>query len=253
MNFDLMYALPDQHAAAACADVAEAVAYQPEHLSLYQLTIEPNTVFAKRPPANCPDDEAIAHIEEALYPALAESGYRRYEISAFARDKKSECHHNVNYWQYGDYIGIGAGAHSKITLDHQCYRLAQVKSPNDYMKRMGDDESRDYARQRQPVAADALPFEFMLNALRLTDGFRRSLFSERTGIAIHRIQSILEDAEGRGLITQTPQRITPTARGLRYLNEILLPFLNETQPSSDNAPAYRGLPRPFPDIPIAPV
>ena len=219
-NLDLMYALPGQNLDEARADLDAALGYAPPHLSCYHLTLEPNTVFAKYPPA-LPDDDIAADMQAMIETRLAQAGYDHYETSAYAQPRRRS-KHNLNYWRFGDYLGIGAGAHGKISFPRRVLRTVKPRNPESYMAaceagRCGGDE-------RDPDARE-LPFEFMLNALRLTDGFEVSLFSERTGLPITAVHGALERAEARGLITRDHARIAPTERGRLFLNDLLEIFL----------------------------
>jgi oxygen-independent coproporphyrinogen-3 oxidase len=216
VNIDLMYGLPSQTAAMARADLDEALRFGVPHVSAYQLTIEPNTVFWSRPPA-LPEHDLAADMQLAAEAALQGAGYEHYETSAFARPGR-RCRHNLNYWQFGDYLGIGAGAHGKISFPDRVTRHARVKQPGEYMK-------PDARVEEKLVPAAELPFEFMLNALRLVEGFDVSLFTERTGLPIHVIESQLGDAENRKLLWRDWKRIRPTERGRHFLNELLEAFL----------------------------
>src|SRR5262245_26121002 len=216
VNIDLMYALPSQSAAMARSDLEEALRFGVPHVSAYQLTIEPNTVFWSRPP-QLPEHDLAADMQLAAEEALAAAGYEHYETSAFARPGR-RCRHNLNYWQFGDYLGIGAGAHGKISFPDRVTRHARVKQPNTYMKPTAEPEEKT-------VPADELPFEFMLNALRLVEGFDVSLFSETTGLPIHLVEMQLDAAEAKGLLSRDWKRIRPTERGRHFLNELLEGFL----------------------------
>jgi oxygen-independent coproporphyrinogen-3 oxidase len=219
-NLDLMYALPGQTPEQARADLAAAREYAPPHLSVYHLTLEPNTYFAKHPPA-LPDDDAAADMQQMIEETLAASGYTHYETSAYAQPGRMS-RHNTNYWRFGDYLGIGAGAHGKLSFAHRVLRTVKLKNPAGYMA--GCEAGTPLAEERE-VSAKELPFEFMLNALRLTGGFETPLFTERTGLPIPVIGRQLDDAETRGLITRDHARIAPTERGARYLNDLLEIFL----------------------------
>jgi putative oxygen-independent coproporphyrinogen III oxidase len=220
VNFDLMYALPGQSLADACADVATALEFSPPHLSFYHLTIEPNTLFHRQPP-KLPDDDAAADIEAAVEDALACAGYVHYETSAHAKAGE-ECRHNLNYWRFGDYLGIGAGAHSKISFRDRVIRQVRYKQPQQYM---------DSALRNAPllenleVTRDDMGFEFMLNALRLTDGVPIALFAERTGFPLTLVQTGLAAAEQRGLIERDHLHLRPTLLGRRFLNDLQELFL----------------------------
>ncbi|MBW7901326.1 MAG: oxygen-independent coproporphyrinogen III oxidase-like protein [Rhodocyclaceae bacterium] len=219
-NLDLMYGLPAQTLAEALADLDAALAFAPPHLSCYQLTLEPNTRFAAEPPV-LPEMDACADMQEAIEARLAAAGYRHYETSAFARPG-CECQHNLNYWLFGDYLGIGAGAHGKLTLHDRVLRQMRWKQPAQYLKQVAAGQP---VHEESAVAADDLPFEFMMNALRLVDGFDPALFEARTTLPLFAIDGELRRAEADGLIERSPQRIAPTARGQRFLNELLRRFL----------------------------
>ncbi|WP_407275774.1 radical SAM family heme chaperone HemW [Halothiobacillus sp. DCM-1] len=220
-NIDLMHGLPEQTAAEAAADLAQAIALAPPHLSWYQLTLEPNTPFAAFPPA-LPDDDTLEAITQQGQDALHAAGYGHYEVSAFARAGHQSVH-NRNYWEYGDYLGIGAGAHGKITLaaENAIERRMRPRHPSRFLAQAGQAEALEIQR----VSPSELAFEFMLNALRLTDGFAVPLFTERTGLPLKTISNTLQTLEQEQLIEWTIQRIRPTPRGLRYLNEVLLRFM----------------------------
>jgi putative oxygen-independent coproporphyrinogen III oxidase len=220
VNFDLMYALPRQTVAEAEADVAAALAFAPPHLSFYHLTLEPNTLFHRYPPP-LPDEETAADIEDAVHATLEAAGYRHYETSAFARPG-SECRHNLNYWRFGDYLGIGAGAHSKLSFADRIIRQVRYKQPKQYLEQVavGAPLQEDSVVTRKDVG-----FEFMLNALRLTDGVPASLFAERTGYPLALVRQGLEAAEARGLIERDPAMLRPTALGRRFLNDLQQLFL----------------------------
>ena len=219
-NLDLMYALPAQTERAARRDVETAIASGAPHISAYHLTIEPNTFFAKHPPA-VPDDDAAAAIHEAVERTLEGAGYVHYETSAFAKPGR-ESRHNLNYWRFGDYLGIGAGAHAKISFPDRIVREARVRTPAEYMRRVAEGTQ---AVERREVGRSELPFEFMMNALRLADGFEVAMFAERTGLPIAAAEAALARAEAKGLIARDPLRIRPTERGRRFLNDLLELFL----------------------------
>ena len=219
-NLDLMYALPGQSLDEARADLDAALGYTPPHLSCYHLTLEPNTVFAKYPPA-LPDDEVAADMQAMIEQRLAQAGYDHYETSAYAQPRRRS-KHNLNYWRFGDYLGIGAGAHGKISFPRRVLRTVKPRNPESYMAEC--EAGRCGGEERDPDARE-LPFEFMLNALRLTEGFEANLFSERTGLPITAVHAALERAEARGLITRDHARIAPTERGRLFLNDLLEIFL----------------------------
>jgi oxygen-independent coproporphyrinogen-3 oxidase len=230
VNFDLMYALPGQTPEDARADVAAALALSPPHLSFYHLTIEPNTLFHRYPPA-LPDDDTAAAIEESIEDALLAAGYRHYETSAFGKAGR-ECRHNLNYWQFGDYLGIGAGAHSKLSFPERIVRQMRYKQPQQYLEAMA--RGAPLFEEREVARAD-VGFEFMLNALRLTDGFPVALFAERTGFPLAIVQRDLDAAERRGLVLRDHERIRPTALGRRFLNDLQALFLPPAKARASNA------------------
>ena len=219
-NLDLMYALPGQTLAQARADLDAALAFAPPHLSLYHLTMEPNTLFARHPPA-LPDDDASADMQDMIAEVTAAAGFGHYEVSAYAQPGR-RARHNVNYWEFGDYLGIGAGAHSKISFPHRVLRQARFKQPKAFMEaaRAGNpvQEERELARQD-------MGFEFMLNTLRLTGGFDPKLFGERTGLPISAIDKALDAAEARGLLYRDHKLIRPSSLGQRFLNDLQEMFL----------------------------
>ena len=221
-NIDLMYGLPGQTVAGALDDLTAALRLGPTHVSHYQLTIEPNTAFHHRPPP-LPDEETAWNMQRACQERLSEEGYAQYEVSAYARDGRW-CAHNVNYWTFGDYLGVGAGAHGKITTaaNGSITRRSKLRHPRDYLREAGGDGRLATSQVLRP--ADAA-FEFMLNALRLVDGFAVPLFQERTGLAVSMLEPGLAEAEGRGLIERDHLHIRPTERGRRFLNDLLMLFL----------------------------
>ncbi len=227
INLDLMYALPQQTLAQAEADCAAAVSCGTSHLSFYHLTLEPNTVFHRYPP-ELPDDDASAEMQDAIDARLQAAGFGHYETSAYAKSGR-ECRHNLNYWRFGDYLGIGAGAHSKLSFPDRILRQARYKSPASYFDQLGKGTA--VAEEHVLSLAD-LPFEFMMNALRLSEGFPVPMFAERTGLPITAAAKGLEEAEARGLITRDHERIAPTELGRRFLNDLLQLFLVD-----DNKPA----------------
>jgi oxygen-independent coproporphyrinogen-3 oxidase len=220
INLDLMYALPQQTPDEARADVEAALEAGTTHLSFYHLTLEPNTLFHRHPP-QLPDDDAAAEMQEMLSTALAKAGYVNYETSAWALPGR-ECRHNLNYWRFGDYLGIGAGAHSKVSFPDRITRSARYKEPKGYLERAARGEA---VQERHEIARADLVFEFMMNALRLSDGFAVDSFAERTGLQITAAEKPLREAEGRGLLARDHQRIRPTALGRRFLNDLLQLFL----------------------------
>ena len=219
-NIDLMYALPGQSLQTFRKDLQTALALNPPHLSIYHLTIEPNTWFAKFPP-KLPEDDLAYDMLDLVTEMTGQQGLQRYEVSAYARDGH-RCFHNLNYWQFGDYLGIGAGAHSKISFAHRIHRQVRFRDPQLYMDKAV--ESKALAQDHE-IARTDLPFEFMLNALRLRHGFALTDFFERTGLSITAIQDGLEQAERKGLIEWDFARVRPTVRGFDFLNDLQELFL----------------------------
>lgn len=221
-NLDLIFALPGQDLAAARSDLQTALGYAPPHLSLYQLTLEEGTPFASHPPANLPDNDQAADMENALRQQLQEAGLPRYEISAHALPGQ-RCQHNRNYWLYGDYLGIGAGAHGKITLPEGIWRSRKPSRPESYMADALSDA--DAIGDYKPVLVADRPFEFMLNALRLTNGFPMGLFPERTGLSWPMIQLQIRQAARDGLVEVKGETLRPTALGLNFYNDLCARFV----------------------------
>ena len=223
-NLDIMYALPGQTLANLEQDMRQALAFEPPHISIYHLTVEPNTYFAKYPPALPEEDDAYAMLDR-ITELTGVAGMDRYEISAYAQ-AGHRCRHNLNYWKFGDYLGIGAGAHSKLSFAHRVVRQVRFREPRLYM---------DKALGGTPVAQDnevsraELPFEFMLNALRLREGFKLQDFSDRTGLPLTAIQAGLDEAERKGLIERDFARVKPTERGFDFLNDLQMLFLGPEQ------------------------
>ena len=219
LNLDLMHGLPNQTLEQALADIEQAIALGPEHLSWYQLTLEPNTVFYSRPP-KLPEDDVLWDIQEAGQARLADAGYAQYEISAYARDDR-HARHNLNYWQYGDFLGIGAGAHGKLThADGRIERYWKTRQPTDYL-----NPDKPFCAGRKALDASELPFDFLMNALRLVDGVPSGWYTERTGQAIADIAPLLDDAVERGLLEPWQQQLRPTDQGRLFLNDLLEMFL----------------------------
>jgi oxygen-independent coproporphyrinogen-3 oxidase len=216
VNLDLMYGLPGQTLAEARADLREALAFGTAHLSAYQLTLEPNTVFYRKPPP-LPEHDACADMQLAVEELAAAAGFEHYETSAFARPGM-RCRHNLNYWEFGDYLGLGAGAHGKLSFADRVTRHERAKQPREYLAGAG-------AAQEKVVAPRELPFEFMLNALRLVQGVRAPLFEERTGLPAQTIARKLARAREQGLLADDAARICPTRRGRLFLNDLLQLFL----------------------------
>ncbi len=222
INLDLMFALPGQSIDAARSDLARALALVPEHVSHYQLTIEPNTLFHHRKPPDLPDDDHCWEQQQACQDLLAAHGYHQYEVSAYCLDKR-ESRHNLNYWQFGDYLGIGAGAHGKITLggEDRVLRRIRQRQPRTYLEQSGDSRITSEVELDQ---AD-LCFEFMLNALRLKHGFDTRLFHDNTGLSLNILLATLKLACDKGLLKFNGERITPTALGFCHLNDLQELFL----------------------------
>jgi putative oxygen-independent coproporphyrinogen III oxidase len=220
INLDLMYALPGQTLDQALQDVRTALSFAPQHLSCYHLTLEPNTLFYRNPPS-LPDDDASSDMQQGIEELLTENGYQHYETSAFAKINRRS-RHNLNYWKFGDYLGIGAGAHSKLSFPDKIIRQARYKQPQAYMQQVMLGTP---VQTENTVTREELPFEFMMNALRLNEGFDPALFSERTSLSLIAIQRELSEAERRGLLARDIQRIAPTELGQRFLNDLLEIFL----------------------------
>jgi len=221
-NIDLMHGLPGQTPEAALQDLKQAIAFEPDQISWYQLTIEPNTEFAAKPPS-LPVEESLWAIQEQGSDLLKRYGYEQYEISAFARPG-GESKHNLNYWRFGDYLGIGAGAHAKLSYweqdQLQIERLHKQRQPKAYMNAI------DPIAGREVIKAHALPFEFMLNALRLKSGVKTELFEQSTGCSIEQIEPLLNRARHRGMLIEDPSRIAPTREGQLFLNDLLEMFID---------------------------
>lgn len=219
-NLDIMYALPGQTQQQLEQDIATALQFAPPHISIYHLTIEPNTYFAKYPPALPEDDTAYAMLDR-ITELTAAAGLERYEVSAFAKSAH-RCWHNLNYWKFGDYLGIGAGAHSKLSFAHRVVRQVRLRDPKLYMERA---MAGNALAQDEDVARADLPFEFMLNALRLRHGFGLTEFTERTGLPLSILEAPLAQAEKQGLITRDYARVTPTIKGFDFLSDLQSLFL----------------------------
>jgi oxygen-independent coproporphyrinogen-3 oxidase len=221
-NLDLMFALPGQTLEEASQDIGAALAFAPPHLSLYHLTMEPNTVFAKYPP-QLPSDDESADIQDMIFERMAGAGYEHYEVSAYAKPGH-RARHNLNYWQFGDYLGIGAGAHSKLSFPHRVLRQARYKQPASFIEAARNGNA---VMEEHEIARGEMGFEFMLNTLRLTEGFDPNLFGERTGLSINAIDKALDAAEAKGLIYRDFKLIKPTELGQRFLNDLQEMFLAE--------------------------
>jgi oxygen-independent coproporphyrinogen-3 oxidase len=215
-----MHGLPGQTAEQALQDLTIGLQHQPTHLSWYQLTLEPNTVFAKYPP-KLPREEALFEIQEQGHALLTQHNFNNYEVSAYCQTGK-ESQHNLNYWEFGDYLGIGAGAHSKITdINNQSItRLAKTRNPSDYL-----NKSKPFVASQRILSEEELPLEFMMNALRLTNGVPKNYFSERSGLNFAKIAKKLENLEQRGLLDLSGKNIKTTPLGRRFLNDCLAELL----------------------------
>lgn len=222
INIDVMHSLPGQTIELAMADLIAAIELQPAHISWYQLTLEPNTVFHARPPANLPDDDLAFEIQEHGQALIADHGYTQYEISAYAQDGL-QCKHNLNYWLFGDYLAVGAGAHGKLTTQDEIYRYQKPANPLQYME---FQETDDPEITRTVLDRDDLMFEFMLNALRLNDGFAENVFLQRTGLSTSDLIDATRNARQRGLIERDNNEIwKPTELGGRFLNDLQSEFI----------------------------
>ncbi|MEO7855357.1 MAG: radical SAM family heme chaperone HemW [Rubrivivax sp.] len=224
-NIDLMYALPGQTLGQLRSDLDTALSYAPPHLSVYHLTLEPNTLFASHPPEHLPDADTASDMLDAIIERTAAVGLQRYEVSAFAR-QGHRCRHNLNYWNFGDYLGIGAGAHGKLSFPHRVMRQVRWREPKAYMEQAlaGQAVSNEHQLSRTE-----LPFEFILNALRLRDGFELKSFSDRTGLPVSAIEPGLQAASARGLLDVDLQRVRASARGFDFLNDLQAIFLPEAR------------------------
>ena len=222
VNLDLMYALPGQTLEQAVADIDTAIGFGVQHISAYHLTLEPNTLFHAQPPP-LPDDDLAASMQSAIEVQLGHAGYNHYETSAFAQ-KHQTCQHNLNYWYFGDYLGIGAGAHSKLTTQEGVVRQMRYKQPKAYMEQA---QAGQAIQEQHQVPAGELGFEFMMNALRLNAGFPLPLFQAHTGLPIQVIERQLQTAEARGLLQRDLTRLQPTPLGQRFLNDLLQIFLEQ--------------------------
>ena len=224
VNLDLMYALPGQSVEAALADIRTAIGFAPQHLSAYHLTLEPNTVFHRYPPA-LPDDDSAAAMQEAIEAALAQAGYGHYETSAFAKPGRGS-RHNLNYWRFGDYLGVGAGAHGKLSFADRVTRETRLRQPKAYLEGALAGNAVEEIRE---VPAQELPFEFLMNALRLAEGFAIPLFAERTGLTLAAVEAPLAKAQAAGLLERDAFAIRPTPLGRRFLNDLLGLFLPQAR------------------------
>ena len=221
-NLDIIYGLPEQTIEQALSDITTAISFNPTHLSAYNLTIEPNTAFATSIPSGIPDDDICYEMQDAINQLLAENNYLHYEVSAFAK-ANHQSQHNLNYWQFGDYLGIGAGAHAKISFHDRIIRQARYKHPEEYMQHC---QKGSQISEQRSITTKELQFEFMLNALRLVGGFESKLFSQTTGLNLGVVLPILLKAQDEGLINLMSDRITPTKFGQNFLNTLLEKFLD---------------------------
>jgi oxygen-independent coproporphyrinogen-3 oxidase len=219
-NLDIMYALPGQDLAALKEDMALALTLAPPHISIYHLSIEPNTYFAKFPP-QLPEDDTAYEMLDLITEMTGQAGLQRYEVSAYARPGHA-CRHNLNYWKFGDYLGLGAGAHSKLSFAHRVVRQVRFREPALYLEKA---LAREFVAQETQVSRSDLPFEFMLNALRLKDGFALQLFAERTGLPLTAIEKELQLAQAKGLLERDLARVRPSVRGYDFLNDLQSLFL----------------------------
>lgn len=225
INIDLMHGLPGQDIESALDDLRAAIDLEPAHLSWYQLTLEPNTVFYARPPEGLPDDEISWEMQQQGQSLLAENGYEQYEVSAYARNQR-HCRHNLNYWLFGDYLAVGAGAHGKVTNARGIFRYLKPANPLQYMKTV---EAALAESESRPLAKSDLIFEFMLNALRLSNGFSESVFAERTGTSADELAAIMSRASEKRLVSRDSKAVwRPTALGRRFLNDLQAEFLPGT-------------------------
>lgn len=220
-NLDIIYGLPKQSSEEAINDIQQAINAKPTHISAYNLTIEPNTHFAKFIPEHLPEDDLCYQMQDAIISTLANNGYQRYEISAFARNNL-QSQHNRNYWEFGDYLGIGAGAHSKLSFHDRIIRQMRHKHPTQYMERV---KLQQHIDENKLVTSQELPFEFMMNALRLRDGFVNALFTQTTGQSFNSILPQLLKAQEQGFIELSYNKVIPTAKGRDFLNNLLELFL----------------------------
>lgn len=223
VNLDLMFALPGQTLESCRHDLEIAMAYGTEHLSLYNLTLEPNTVFAKYPPDDLPDDDTAAAMQERVAELAEEGGWRRYEVSAYAREG-AQSRHNINYWEFGDYLGIGPGAHGKLSFPDRIIRQSRLRQPGSWMSKALSGSAEHIADEHEVQAQD-LPFEFMLNALRLKQGVATAIFEDRTGLSLTSILPTVNRAVEKGLLDPNPSRIQATPLGWRFLNDLQSMFL----------------------------
>ena len=222
INLDIIYGLPNQTISELQDDINKAISFDTTHLSFYNLTIEPNTQFNKNPPQNLPDNDLCYQMQDLIGKSLSNKGYTRYEVSAYAKDDNF-CNHNLNYWQFGDYLGIGAGAHSKLSFHDKIIRQVRNKHPKSYMEGV---TKNSHIIENKIVTKEEIAFEFMLNALRLNSGFATTLFVERTGLSLSTILNQLGIAQQKGFLSLKDGKIIPTTKGQDFLNDLLLLFLD---------------------------
>lgn len=221
-NLDIIYGLPEQSIEQAKSDIEKAISLNPTHISAYNLTIEPNTEFAKFVPKNLPSEDLCYQMQDEIVLTLSNAGYSRYEVSAYAKENR-QAQHNLNYWQFGDYLGIGAGAHSKLSFHDKIIRQARIKHPEQYMKSVAMNQ---HIQVNNVVEHNDLPFEFMMNALRLVDGFNLTLFNQATGLPISMVLSKITQLQQQDLVVIQGNHLKPTNQGMDYLNNMLEIFLN---------------------------
>jgi len=224
VNLDLMFGLPQQSLKHSADEIQQALSFGTEHLSLYNLTLEPSTVFSKFPPAGLPDEDLAAAMQEQAEALTRSAGWQRYEVSAYARAACARSQHNVNVWEFGDYLGLGPGAHSKLTFHDRIVRQARVRQPQSWMDKTAQRDGSHVATA-QNVSALELPFEFMMNALRLRDGVPAAYFAQRTGLPPHVLNRAVERCLAKGLLMDTPLRWQASELGWRFLNDTLAEFL----------------------------
>lgn len=223
INLDIIYGLPNQTIDEAVNDIEKAMSFNPQHISCYNLTIEPNTVFYNNVPQGLPDNDLCYAMQDEIIVKLTTNGYKRYETSAFAKDNKCSAH-NLNYWQFGDYLGIGAGAHSKLSFHDKIIRRVVQKHPQNYMQSVVNNK---HVVEDKVITTQELPFEFVMNAFRLIDGVDSTLFTERTGLSLNAILKRLQLAQNTGFIELKGKLIKPTQKGQDFLNDLLILFLED--------------------------
>jgi oxygen-independent coproporphyrinogen-3 oxidase len=229
INLDIIFALPNQTIEECQQDISTAISFDTSHLSCYHLTLEPNTYFAKYPPPNIPNDDDAYEMQDLIINQLAQSGLNRYEISAYSKGKHKQSQHNLNYWQFGDYIGIGAGAHGKISFHDKIVRYVKQKHPATYIANalnLNDAQNNQHIVSQNSISINELPFEFMLGALRLVDGGSVQEFMDKTSLGYHHIANNIEIAQNKGLIHKLDNYIKPTPLGISFLNDLQMLFLD---------------------------